>query len=111
MRLSFIPPADITPEQRPLYDDMKAGIAAKYSAFTTIREDGAILGPWSAWLHEPELGAAIWGVTKAMTRFKDLPEPVRQIVILVVGSRFKAAYEIYAHSVVAKKRGRYRRAS
>jgi 4-carboxymuconolactone decarboxylase len=105
MRLSYIPPAKITPVQRALYDDMKTGIAAKYSAFTTIREDGTILGPWSAWLHEPELGAAIWGVTKAMTRFRHLPEPVRQIVILVVGSRFKAAYEIYAHSVVAKSAG------
>jgi 4-carboxymuconolactone decarboxylase len=105
MRLSFIPPAELTPEQRPLYDDMKAGISAKYSAFTTIREDGAILGPWSAWLHEPELGTAIWGVTKAMTRFKHLPERLRQIVILVVGCRFKAKYEIYAHTVVAKSAG------
>ena len=49
MRLALIPPSDMTPEQRPLYDDMKAGISAKYSAFTTIREDGTILGPWSAW--------------------------------------------------------------
>jgi 4-carboxymuconolactone decarboxylase len=105
MRLSYISPTEIIPEQRSLYADMKAGIAAKYSAFKTIREDGAILGPWSAWLHEPELGAAIWGVTKAMTRFRHLPEPVRQIVILVVGSRFKASYEIYAHSVVAKSAG------
>jgi 4-carboxymuconolactone decarboxylase len=105
MRLSFIPPAELTPEQRPLYDDMKAGITAKYAAFTTIRDDAAILGPWSAWLHEPELGVAIWGVTKAMTRFKHLPDRVRQIVILVVGSRFRAAYEIYAHTVVAKSAG------
>jgi 4-carboxymuconolactone decarboxylase len=105
MRLPFIPPADINAEQRPLYEDMKAGIAAKYSNFATMREDGAILGPWSAWLHEPELGTAIWDVTKAMTRFKHLPEIVRQVVILVVGSRFRAAYEIYAHSAVARTAG------
>ena len=105
MRLPIIPPTDITAEQRPLYEDMKIGIAAKYSSFTTIREDGAILGPWSAWLHEPELGTAIWEVTKAMTRFRHLPEIVRQVVILVVGSRFRAAYEIYAHSTVARIAG------
>ena len=105
MRLPFIPPVDISAEQRPLYEDMKVGVAAKYSNFTTMREDGAILGPWSAWLHEPELGAAIWNVTKAMTRFKHLPELVRQVVILVVGSRFRAAYEIYAHSTVARTTG------
>jgi 4-carboxymuconolactone decarboxylase len=48
------------------------------------------------------MGAAFWTVTKAMTAFKVLPDAVRQIVILVVGARFKAAYEIYAHAAVAK---------
>ena len=70
MRLTLIPPSDLTLEQCSVYEDMKAGISAKYSAFTTMRDDGTILGPWSAWLHEPELGSAIWGVTKAMTRFR-----------------------------------------
>ena len=48
MRLSFIPPNELTPEQRPLYEDMKAGVTKKYSTFTIVRDDGAILGPWSA---------------------------------------------------------------
>ena len=39
-----------------------------------------------------------------MTAFKVLPDAVRQIVILVVGARFKAAYEIYAHTAMAKAR-------
>ena len=105
MRLTFISPSDLTPEQRPLYEDMKAGISAKYTTFTTMSDDGTILGPWSAWLHEPELGTAFWGVTKAMTRFRHLPEVSRQIVILVVGAHFRAAYEIYAHSAVARAAG------
>ena len=105
MRLSFISPNELTPEQRPLYEDMKAGVTKKYNAFTTVRDDGAILGPWSAWLHEPDLGTAIWDVTKAMTRFRHLPELVRQVVILTVGSRYGAAYEIYAHSVVGRAAG------
>jgi hypothetical protein len=105
MRLAFIPPNELTPEQRPLYEDMKAGVTEKYSAFTTVRDDGTILGPWSAWLHEPELGAAIWDVTKAMTRFRHLPELVRQVVILAVGCHYRAAYEIYAHSAVGRAAG------
>jgi 4-carboxymuconolactone decarboxylase len=105
MRLAPVPPSKLTSAQLPLYEDMKTGISAKYSAFTTMRDDGTILGPWSAWLHDPEIGAAFWGVTKAMTRFKHLPEVPRQIVILVVGSRFRSAYEIYAHTAVAKGLG------
>src|ERR1700675_3558881 len=105
MRLPFIPPAELSPEQKPLYGDMKAGIAAKYSALKTMRPDGAILGPWSAWLHDPDLGHALWGATKGMTLFRHLPEMVRQIVILTVGSKFGAAYEIYAHGAVASANG------
>jgi 4-carboxymuconolactone decarboxylase len=104
MRLPPIAPTALSPAQRALYEDMKAGVSAKYDAFVTMRDDGALLGPWSAWLHQPEVGAAFWTVTKAMTAFKVLPDNVRQIVILAVGSRFKAAYEIYAHSAVAKAR-------
>jgi hypothetical protein len=73
-------------------------VASKYSNFTTMRKDGAILGPWSAWLHDPDLGYALWGATNGMTRFRHLPEMTRQIVILTVGSRFGAAYEIDAIS-------------
>jgi hypothetical protein len=32
MRLALVPPSKLTPEQFPLYEDMKAGISAKYSA-------------------------------------------------------------------------------
>jgi 4-carboxymuconolactone decarboxylase len=52
MRLPFIPPAELSPEQKLLYDDMKADIAAQYSTFKTMRPDGTILGRWSAWLHD-----------------------------------------------------------
>jgi 4-carboxymuconolactone decarboxylase len=104
MRLVPIAPKDLTAEQRPLYEDMKAGVSAKYKLFTTTRDDGAMLGPWNAWLHQPEIGQAFWGVTQAMTKFDKLPDAVRQIVILTVGARFRAAYEIYAHSTVAAAR-------
>jgi 4-carboxymuconolactone decarboxylase len=40
-----------------------------------------------------------------MTRFRHLPEVSRQIVILVVGAHFRAAYEIYAHSAVGRAAG------
>jgi 4-carboxymuconolactone decarboxylase len=38
-----------------------------------------------------------------MTANASLPDNVRQIAILVVGARFDAAYEIYAHIAVAEK--------
>ena len=105
MRLPLIAPPDLTPEQKPLYDDMRKGIASNFNAFIVERDDGALMGPWNPWLHEPAIGKAIWNLTLAMTQNAALPDNVRQIAILVVGARFDAAYEIYAHIAVAEKEG------
>jgi 4-carboxymuconolactone decarboxylase len=105
MRLPLIAPKDLTPEQKPLYDDMKKGIAGNFNTFKTIHEDGALMGPWNPWLHEPAIGKAIWDLTLAMTANASLKDNVRQIAILVVGARFDAAYEMYAHIAVAEHEG------
>jgi hypothetical protein len=44
MRLPLIAPADLTPEQKPLYDDMRKGISSNFNAFKAVREDGALMG-------------------------------------------------------------------
>ena len=105
MRLPLIAPADLTAEQKPLYEDMKKGIASNFNAFKVLAVDGALMGPWNPWLHEPGIGKAIWDLTLAMTANASLPDNIRQIVILVVGARFDAAYEIYAHIAVAEHEG------
>src|SRR3954453_17547498 len=105
MRLPLIAPADLTPEQKALYDNMRAGISKNFNAFKVEREDGALMGPWNPWLHEPAIGKAIWNLTLAMTANATLPDKVRQIAILVVGARYDAAYELYAHVAVAEREG------
>jgi len=105
MRLPLIAPADLTPQQKPLYDNMRSGIGDHFNAFKAIAENGAVMGPWNPWLHEPRIGKAIWDLTLAMTAEASLPDNVRQVAILVVGARFDAAYEIYAHIAVAEKAG------
>ena len=91
MRLEPIAPQDLTPEQKALYLDMRAGIAGNFNAFKSERADGALIGPWNSWLHEPSIGKAIWDLTLAMTANAVLPDNVRQVVILTVGAHFNAA--------------------
>lgn len=102
MRLEPIAPQDLTATQKALYLDMKKGIAGNFNAFKAERDDGALIGPWNPWLHEPSIGKAIWDLTLAMTASAVLPDDVRQIAILTVGAHFNAAYEIYAHIAVAE---------
>jgi hypothetical protein len=105
MRLALIAPADLSPEQKPLYEAMRKGIASNFNAFKVEREDGALMGPWNPWLHEPAIGKAIWNLTLSMTANASLADNIRQIAILVVGAHFNAAYEIYAHIAVAEREG------
>ena len=105
MRLPLIPPSELTAEQKALYDSMRKGVASNFNGFKVEREDGALMGPWNPWLHEPAIGKAIWDLTLAMTANASLPDNVRQIAILVVGARYDAAYELYAHVAVAENEG------
>ncbi len=105
MRLPLLPPSDLTSEQTALFEDMKKLISSHLNVFETESDDGALIGPWNPWLHEPRIGGAIWQLAKAITVESTLPEEARQIAILVVGGHFGAAYELYAHVAVARESG------
>ena len=106
MRLPLLPPDALSPEQRPLYADMKAGIEKSFKGFTAIDEDSqALVGPWNAWLRYPKFGGPIWELTKALSSAPVLPKTAREVVILSTGARFRSAYEIYAHVMMAEQKG------
>jgi IS30 family transposase len=78
---------------------------SNFNTFKGERGDGALMVPWNPWLHDHVIGKAIWDLTLAMTANATLPDNVLQIAILVVGARYDAAYEIYAHIAVAEHSG------
>ena len=57
MRLPLITPAELSAEQHPLYDSMRADIEKYFSGFKTVSKEGALMGPWNPWLHEPNLAS------------------------------------------------------
>ena len=105
MRLNFVPPAKLSAEQKPLYDDMRKGIEANFKGFVAMADDGTLMGPWNPWIRFPQFGGPIWNLVKALSLSPKLPKPVREIAILVTGARYHSAYEIYAHVLVAELRG------
>jgi hypothetical protein len=105
MRVPPIDPDDLTAAQRPLYDDMRAGIMQNFKGFTSMNASGAMLGPFNPWVHWPGWGGPIWELVKSLSMSPTLPRPVREVAILVTGAQFRSAYEIYAHVIVAENRG------
>lgn len=105
MRLPLIAPSDLGPDQKPLYDDMRTGIETNFKGFTAISDTGALIGPWNPWLRFAKFGGPVWELVKALSSSPRLPRPVREVAILVTGAKFRSAYEIYAHVLVAELRG------
>jgi 4-carboxymuconolactone decarboxylase len=105
MRLPIIPPADLSAEQKPIYDDMRKGITEHFQGFVNVRDDGALLGPWNPWIHAPKFGKPVWDLVKAIASNPSLPAQVREVAILVTGAHFRSGYELYAHVIVAEGRG------
>ncbi len=105
MRLPLVSPSNLSPEQRPLYEDMRKGIETNFKGFKAINSAGALIGPWNAWLHFSKFGGPIWELVKSLSASPALPRPVREVAILVTGAHFHSAYELYAHVIIAEARG------
>lgn len=108
MSVERLPPlavSEMNSEQKRLFAQMQTEIPKSFNAFKVRDSSGRLLGPWNAWLHQPDYGIPIWALSDAVCKDIGLSNRVMQIVILAVGAKLKAAYELYAHSMVAKSIG------
>jgi 4-carboxymuconolactone decarboxylase len=105
MRLPLLPPASLSPVQKNLYDDMIDVIEKNFGELVARRKDGALIGPFNAWLHFPQFGKPAWAFNTAMWQHSVLPAAIHQLVILVTAAKFGARYEIYGHEYFAGRAG------
>jgi 4-carboxymuconolactone decarboxylase len=106
-RLPPLKPADLDEAQHTLYDSLVANEVpwAERSKVQAITPEGSLLGPFNPLLFSPVLGTAQIGVFRAEKSSTSLSPRVHEIVVLTVGAAWKSAYELYAHSAVAKVAG------
>lgn len=106
MRLPLLRPEELSATQRPLYEAFLRGTQAdEYQGFEVRNADGAFVGPWGVMLHFPDLAAPLGQFIDLAQRLDGLTERARQVVILTIGGRSRAAYELYAHAVLAARAG------
>ena len=102
MRLPLLTPAELTAEQRALYDACDAMTQAEeYQGFEVKTAQGAFVGPWGVMLHFTHLAVPLGQFIEAAQKLPGLSERARQVVILTIGARLNVAYELYAHAPLA----------
>ena len=70
-----------------------------------ITPDDTLSGPFNAFLHAPEAGGHAAALGAALRYHTSLGQRLTEVVIITVASRWKAEFEWWAHSRVARENG------
>lgn len=107
-RLGLLSPSSMSEEQRALNDALTRSIEARYGFSENTPQfflkDGTPIGPYGALLHHPEVLQQFQAMVRALHTIPGLSLYGREVTIAVAGSRSQAAYEQYAHHIIATKR-------
>jgi 4-carboxymuconolactone decarboxylase len=106
MRVDDVDPADMTDEQRSLYDQFATGRRADPdSPFSLVGPDGRLQGPPAVWMLSPRFGLALQQVGGAVRFGSQLPARACEIAILLVAHHRRSAFEVYAHRLAGAAAG------
>ena len=103
-RFKPIPPENLTPEQRALYDAIKSGPrgAVKNSA---AAKPGPLGGPFNVLLRSPDIGNIIQSLGAAIRFRSSIPAKLNELAIITVARQWSAHYEWQAHHRLALAAG------
>lgn len=104
-RLSNLTPEGLRPDQRALYDAIVEERLKLFSAKGLLNEDGSLMGPFNVFLRVPGIGHDMQSLGMSLRRKGVLEDRLREIAILVVSARYRAAFEWFAHAPVAARTG------
>lgn len=84
-------------------DQLKPEDQKFYDAIADSR--GSVRGPYGVLMHSPDLAARV-AHTGTFVRYNlDLPEALREMVILATAREIRSQYEFYAHARLARQAG------
>jgi 4-carboxymuconolactone decarboxylase len=105
-RLDLIPPADLAPAQRALYDAITGGPRASQAGTVPITDtDGQLLGPFAIMLLSPDVGNAMQQVGATIRFGTALTGRERELAILTVAGALDSEFERLAHVPAARGLG------
>ncbi len=99
-RLTPLTPDKMTDAQRALYDTIDGVRPGARQA-----PDGSLIGPFDAFLRNPNTGEKMLALGSAMRFNSAVPRPAIEVAILCVGRKWEAEFEWWAHVRLAREVG------
>jgi 4-carboxymuconolactone decarboxylase len=104
--LARLLPGDLDSEQLTVREAIVGGPrAGGPQLFRLVDEDGALEGPFNAFLLSPAVGDALQALGAAVRYRTALTDRAREIAILVVAAHTGAAFEWHAHQAIGRQAG------
>lgn len=105
-RLPLLTPSDLSADQTSLYDSIVGGPRGGSGGGRGLTTpEGALVGPFNAWLFSPAIGSRISQLGEAVRFSSSLPQPVIEVAILVMARHWRAQFEGWAHERIARRAG------
>jgi 4-carboxymuconolactone decarboxylase len=106
VRIARLTPSMLEGDRLALYNEIAGGRRALGpQLFSLIGTDGALEGPFNAFLLQPQLGRVVQAVGAAVRYETSFSDRARELAILVVAHRWESDFEWYAHVAVGRHVG------
>jgi 4-carboxymuconolactone decarboxylase len=70
-----------------------------------VNEQGGLIGPFNAFVHAPDVGRRLSSLGATLRFGTSIDRRLSEIAIITVGARWKAEFEWWAHSAMAREHG------
>ena len=102
-RLPRLTPAELTAKQAELYDRIAGGERATGTqAFALVGPDGALEGPFNAFLYQTDVGGVLESLGATIRYRTSFTAREREIAILLTANQRDSEFERYAHEAIAR---------
>jgi 4-carboxymuconolactone decarboxylase len=99
-RLPLLRYDDLDPDGQTVWDGVVGSRGAEL-----VNEQGGLIGPFNAFVHAPGVGRRLSSLGGTLRFGTSIERRLSEVAIITVGARWKAEFEWWAHSRMAREHG------
>jgi 4-carboxymuconolactone decarboxylase len=99
-RLPYVRRDDLDPDRQEVWDSVVGSRGGQL-----INEQGGLAGPFNAFVQAPDVGRHLTALGRVLRFETSIERRLSEVAIITVGAAWKAEFEWWAHSQMARKHG------